>query len=149
MALPPKTRIVSIRAKVPQNTSLNAPLSIKTQIQNPIIESVGFWASGAALEETGFRILINGTQAFPAIESVATPDMVGAENFIPLPDTPQEIETGLQVSGAPYNVELQFYNIDAAAPFYAAVYLHTLPKIELTPLPIQDDKTSTKPEYDS
>ena len=149
MTLPNKKRLVSFRAKVAASTPVNSPVSLKTQLQNPIIEKVFLFSSGASLFESGFRVLVNGIQIMPAIESIATSDMTNESNFLPLGGSTQEIEIGAQVPGSPYNVEVQFYNLNAGTPYYAAIQFLTAPKIELPKMPIEDDKVSKKPEYDS
>lgn len=149
MSLPSKKRLVSIRAKVAAATLVAAPVSLKLQIQNPIIEKIYIFSSGATLFESGFRVLVNGIQAIPAIESISTPDMQAESNFIPLGGSTQEIKLGLQVPGSPYNVEVQFYNLSGTTPYYAAIQLLTAPKIELPKLAIENDKLSSKPENDS
>jgi hypothetical protein len=149
MTLPNKKRLVSIRAKVPINTLVAAPVSVKVQLQNPIIEKMYFFALGATIHESGFRVLINGIQAIPAMESEATPDMSNVSNFVPLGGSTQEIKLDYQVPGSPYNVEVQFYNLSAVTQYFAAVEFLTAPKIDLPKMPIEDDKVSKKPEYDS
>ncbi len=149
MSLPNKKRLVSVRAKVPINTLVAAPVSVKVQLQNPIIEKMFFFALGATIHESGFRVLVNGIQTIPAIESVSTPDMIGESNFVPLGGSTQEIELGNQVPGSPYNVEIQFYNLSGTTQYFAAVEFLTAPKIDLPKMQIEDDKLSKKPEYDS
>lgn len=148
-SLPPKKRLVSIRVKVAASTPVNTPVSVKTQLQSPIIQKIAFFSSGANLNESGFRVLCNGVQIIPAIESAATSDMGNESNFIPLGGASQEFDVDHQVPGSPYQIELQFYNLNGATPYYAGVLFLTAPKIELPKMPIQDDKLTNKPEYDS
>lgn len=149
MTLPPKKRLVSFRAKIAASTPVLTPVSVKAQFQNPIIEKIFFFALGATIHESGFRILVNGLQIIPAPESTATPDMIGESNFIPLGGSTQELQIDHQIPGAPYNVEIQLYNLSAGTPYYAAFEFLTVPKIELVKMPIEDDKPSKKPDVDA
>jgi hypothetical protein len=143
MTLPTKKRLVSYRATVPASTPVNTPASIRAQLQNPIIESLYVYALGATIHESGFRVLVNGFKTFPAMESGGL-----VPGWIPLGVDLRIEGLGLQIPGAPYNIEIQFYNANGSTPYYAAVVLLTSPKIDLPLLPIEE-KTGKEKDVDS
>ena len=140
MTLPNKKRLVSFRQTIPAGTPIATPVSIKAQLQNPIIESMEIFALGATIHESGMRILVNGIETIPAMESAGL-----NPGWIPLGANLRVEDFGFQIPGAPYNIEFQFYNLSGATPYHAGVVLVTSPKIDLPKLPIEE-KTGTQVE---
>lgn len=146
MSLPTKKRLVSFRATVPAGTPVSSPVSIKAQLQNPIIESIYIYALGATIHESGVKILVNGVETIPAMESAVSTGL--PPGWIPLGVDLRIEGLGIQIPGSPYSIELQFYNSSGATPYYAGIIMTTSPKIELPRIPVEE-KTETRVDVDS
>lgn len=145
--LPDKKRLVSFKALVPKNTPISSPVSVFLQLQNPIIDYIRVLATNDETPFTiGMKVLINGMQILPAPESNATADAYDSPDWIaPYSYIETRLDNlGIQISGAPFLVELQFYNVSTSNDYYFWGFILTSPKIPLEKMPIQDDRLLKK-----
>lgn len=142
-------KVLTGRISIPANTTAAAPDVLTLTSQHPILTDLKILLAPGTIPaaDVGLRILTQGQQFFPAMGSGED------SNFIPgwaglAPGLIYDSgELNQQMPGAPYSLDLHFYNANAAA-VTVFVWARVSPKIELLAAPIEDDKL-TKKEDDS
>lgn len=134
-------KVITGRISVPATTPAATPDSLVLTSQHPILTDLKILlAPGTILaQDVGMKIFSGGTQILPAMgsgeDSNFTPGWMGLAPGLIL----DLGELNQQLPGAPYALEFQFYNANAAAA-YVFIWARVSPKIELPAMPIEDDK---------
>ena len=138
------SKITTARITVNTGTLSEAPQINKILLPNPIIKNISvFWsavsAHVAASLASGWRIKQAGLLLIPSMESI---DLVTNSPFIGFPYLAGTIsyeEIFQKVSGPPYELSIETYNISASV-IYGYFSFQSIPEIELPPAPIVADQ---------
>jgi hypothetical protein len=134
------------RAFVVKSTLPSAPVELVLNSQHPILKDFNIQLSPTTIlpKDFGFKILIAGLQIYPVIGSADVGAAFAGINAgwaaIPTNQIFYSDDLDYIVPGPPYDIKFQFYNADAANDGYVFIWARVCPKVDLTPLPVTDDK---------
>jgi len=130
-----QNNVIAFRVNVPDGTQAAAPLTLELQAMSSALKRVTiFTSAGVDFSKCGFRLRNHTNRLIPDIGSDDNIGTIVANEDVwaPLTNSPIEINfDGKELIGAPYAMNLDFYNTTGAAINVGGFIVTSMPELSL------------------